>query len=350
MSRSFLRGSVRGCLHIVLLMAIVCGVLIEPSVASASHDLDLDPGAHRLRIAARRALAYLSSQLLPDGSLDHRASETEDFILATVAAGRDPNDLVAPSGKSVFDFLAANIADATSDVNRTGKLVQAVVAAGRNPRNFAGQNLLAKIEGPHATAGGFYDPVTGAFNNGINATFHQSNAILGLVAADDDRFPVTAKAVSFLKSLQVTSGPGAGGWPADTTANTNSTAMALMALAARRDHSADPAALAFLHTQQDPATGGFAFTTLGPWGSTDSDPDSDALVVQGLVAARQNPRGRVWTNAHGNALTDVLRFQDPATGGFFFLPGSPPDAFTTSFIPAGLLRSPFPILPDDRDD
>jgi hypothetical protein len=127
--------------------------------------------------------------------------------------------------------------------------------------------------------------------------------------------------------------------------NTNSTAMALMALAAVHNHRADAAAFRFLHTQQDPATGGFAFTTLGPFGSPASDPDSDALVIQGLVAARQHPGSATWTNQHGNALTDIVTFQDPAPGGFSFLRGTPPDAFTTSFVPAGLLKAPFPIRP-----
>ncbi|HEX5117131.1 MAG TPA: hypothetical protein VFW65_18225 [Pseudonocardiaceae bacterium] len=295
--------------------------------------------------SAHRALHYLGTQQLMNGSIDNSASETEDYILGTTASGRDPNALVAASGQSVYDFLAGDITDATSTANRTGKLVQALIAGHRNPHRFAGVHPLRLLEGPGATAGGFYDSATGAFNDGVNAAFEQANSILGLVAAQDPRFPVTAKAVAFLKSLQDTSGPGAGGWPADGVDNTNSTAMALMALAAVHDHSADGAAFVFLHGQQDPTTGGFPFTTLGPFGSPNSDPDSDALVIQGLVAARQHPGGARWTNSAGNALTDIVTFQDPATGGFSFLRGTPPDAFTTTFVPAGLLRRPFPILP-----
>jgi hypothetical protein len=317
--------------------AAFAGGLLGPTQAQA----DDSP----FRAAADRALAYLATQQLADGSLDDRASETEDWILATTARGRNPNRLVSSAGNSVYDFLAAHVADATADANRTGKLVQALVAGRRDPRHFAGHDVLALLEGPGGTAGGFYDPATGAFDMGTNATFHQSNAMLGLEAAGDHAFPVTRRAVAFLESLQVTSGDGVGGWPADGTPNTNSTAMALMALAGVGDHRADAAALAFLHTQQDPNSGGFAFSTLGPFGSPTSDPDSDALVAQGLVAARQDPIGQPWTNANGNALVDALRFQDPATGGFFFLPGFPPDAFTTSFIPAGLLEAPFPITP-----
>lgn len=297
------------------------------------------------RGAAGRALQYLGTQQLADGSLLDTASVTEDYILGTTASGRNPNSLIASSGKSVYDFLAADISDATTNANRTGKLVQALVAGRRSPTNFAGENILGLLEGPGGTAGGFYDPATGSFGGDGNAAFTQANAILGLVAAHNPVYPVTQKAINFLKSLQDTTGPGAGGWQADGFDNTNSTAIALMALAAVGDHSADAAAFVFLHTQQDPTSGGFAFTTLGPFGSPGSDADSDALVIQGLVAAGQNPGSPTWTNSSGNALTDILTFQDQATGGFSFIRGTAPDAFTTSQVPAGLLEAPFPILP-----
>ncbi len=307
------------------------------------------PWAHAqtisLRGAAQGALDYLSTQQLADGSIQHAASETEDYILGATASGRNPNSLVSSSGKSVYDFLASDISDATTSANRTGKLAQALIAGGRNPLSFAGENILGLLEGPGGTAGGFYDPATGSFGGDGNAAFTQANAMLGLIAAHNPAYPVTAKAVAFLKSLQDTSGPGAGGWEADGFANTNSTAMALMALAAVNDHSTDAAAFVFLHTQQDPASGGFDFTTLGPFGSSASDPDSDALVIQGLVAANQNPGSATWTNSSGTALTDILTFRDQATGGFSFIRGTSPDPFTTSFVPAGLLQAPFPILP-----
>jgi hypothetical protein len=302
----------------------------------------------RLRVAAERALAYLGTQQSPDGSLLDTASVTEDYILGTAASGRSPNTLISSSGNSVYSFLASDISDATSDANRTGKLVQALVAGHRNPANFAGENILGLLEGPGSTAGGFYDPATGSFNDGgINAAYHQANAILGLVAAHNPAYPVTAKAVHYLESLQDTTvgDPGYGGWQYTGLSNTNSTAIALMALASVGDQHGFTAAFAFLHTQQDAATGGFTYSTLGEYGSPVSDPDSDALVIQGLVAAGQQPGSPAWTNSSGNALTDILTFQDPATGGFSFLPGTPPDAFTTSQVPAGLLRAPFPIPP-----
>src|SRR5260370_41659904 len=130
---------------------------------------------------------------------------------------------------------------------------------------------------------------------------------------------------------------------ADGISNTNSTAMALMALAAAHDTSTFASAFSFLHTQQDPNTGGFVFTTIGV-AYPSSDPDSDALVIQGLVAAGQDHGSATWSNSNGNALSDIVTFQ-AANGGFSFTHTSSPNAFTTSFVPAGLLKAPFPIPP-----
>ncbi|HEY2888481.1 MAG TPA: hypothetical protein VGJ17_07685, partial [Candidatus Limnocylindrales bacterium] len=49
-----------------------------------------------------------------------------------------------------------------------------------------------------------------------------------------------------------------------------------------------------------------------------------------------------WTKGGHTALTNLLTFQSSANGGFTF-PGNPgPDAFTTSQVPAGLDKVPFP--------
>src|SRR5260370_25950288 len=98
--------------------------------------------------------------------------------------------------------------------------------------------------------------------------------------------------------------------------------MALMALAAAHDTSTFASAFSFLHTQQDPNTGGFVFTTIGV-AYPSSDPDSDALVIQGLVAAGQYPGSATWSNSNGNALSDIVTFE-PADGVFSLYPSSSP--------------------------
>jgi hypothetical protein len=72
-------------------------------------------------------------------------------------------------------------------------------------------------------------------------------------------------------------------------------------------------------------------------------------VIQGLVAASQNPGDPAWTISGRNALTDIRTFQDlqlgTGFGGFSYELGTAPDPFTTSEVPPGLLESPYPIHP-----
>ncbi|MEA2682756.1 MAG: hypothetical protein QOK05_1084 [Chloroflexota bacterium] len=312
--------------------------------------------------AGGQAIQYLGTQQQADGSIDHSLGETADYALGAKYQGIDPNTLQAGSGKTVYDYFTTWVGASVScaavgnarDGNTIGKLVQAVLAGGHDPTAFAGRNLLADLEGPSGTTGGAYDATTGtyadcvSFNAGTgqhdNAVYAQANAILALDGANNATYPVPPAAIGHLRNLQ----GGSGGWATFGSDNTNATAMALMALGARVvTYCAAPldptlsGALAYLHGQQDPGSGGFPYTTtFGPG----SDPDSDGLVIQALVAVGQDPAGAAWTNSTGKPTTDVLTFQDATTGGFKFDHGAStkPDAFTTSEVTGGLDRAPFP--------
>jgi hypothetical protein len=70
-----------------------------------------------------------------------------------------------------------------------------------------------------------------------------------------------------------------------------------------------------------------------------SDANSDAFVLQALVATEQTLSA--WTTAGQTPMTNLLTFQDAATGGF----GLPtPDTFTTSLgVPAALAGRAMPV-------
>src|SRR5258708_12027844 len=138
------------------------------------------------------------TQQIPDGSVDERASETEDYILGTTADGKDPNKLISSAGKSVYDWLAANMASATSGANRTGKLAQALVAGRRDPTNFAGTNVLGLLEGPGATTGGFYNALTGRFDTVRHAAFAQPNSKLAPFPPNNIACPVSPLAALYM--------------------------------------------------------------------------------------------------------------------------------------------------------
>ncbi len=279
---------------------------------------------------ASRAIRFLGSQEQADGSLPGFSAfdGTEFFVIGAAAAGYDPNQLRNGSGQTPVAFLAANATAASADAGNTGRLIQAVVAAGGNPASFGSAgDLVATLTGPSN-----YNSATGAFGNGQTAT--QALAIQGLLMAGHTPPPA---AVAYLKARQDSDG----GFNYTATPNdpagsdTNSTAAAVMALDAAGNHGADAGAIGWLRTtlQQQP-DGGFGYQG-GP-----SDPDSTALVIQMLVSAGQDPNGLLWSISGKTPYLSLLAVQDPG-GGFVGFSGTP-DAGTTSQALFGLLQQPLP--------
>ncbi len=63
------------------------------------------------------------------------------------------------------------------------------------------------------------------------------------------------------------------------------------------------------------------------------------MVLQALVAAGQDPEGTGWLQG-GNSVLTHLRSTQAADGGFVY-PGQAANAFTTSQVPAALMRVPY---------
>jgi hypothetical protein len=292
------------------------------------------------------ALLYLQSQQSPaDGSVpplypgSYRASVL--YAIDAAAAGYDPNALRTGNGPSVVDYLRAGAsaicqpptATSTSAAN-CAQLVQVAVAARRRPAAFGGVDLLARLLS-------YYDPSTGRFGDG--EAFAQTLAVQALAGAHRQ---VPPAALTFLEGVEDSDG----GWDYrdvrddphaaknGDSSDTNSTAMALMALDAAGDHSRDAPALGWLHGVQKCA-GGFSYQP--PY---DCDPDSTALVAQAITAAGQDPSGPVW--ALGAQTPDGwLRAAQEAGGGFAEPYEAAPTADTTAQAAAGLAGKPFPIRP-----
>jgi hypothetical protein len=278
---------------------------------------------------ATAALHYLWAAQGADGSIDGSLGETADFVFGTAAAGFDPSTLQTCDGSTgALGFLATASDAAAADAAKTGKAVLAVVAADIDPSDFEGRDLLARLDA-------LYHSNTGAYGDG--STFAQSFAVLAIEAAGGSA-PVAA--IDRLKASQGSDGSWSYGTaaPPPGEGDSNSTAIALMALAAAGDHSADAAALAYLHTQQMP-DGGFAYQNPSPWGAATSDPDSDAMVLQALVAAGENPESAAWLQGGSSVLTH-LRSTQGADGGYAY-PGMGESAFTTSQVPAALVGIPY---------
>jgi hypothetical protein len=293
-----------------------------PAAAPASAPTDAE--------RATGALAYLLAAQRADGSLDGSIGETADFVIGAAAAGFDPATLrgCSATATAALDYLATASDAAATDAAKTGKATLAVVAAGGDPAAFQGRDLIARL----AT---LYNSGTGAYGDG--STFGESFAMLALRAGGRD---VPAAALAELKALQDSDGSWSYGTApvAAGQGDTNSTAIALMALDNAGDHSVDATGLAYLRSQQL-ADGGFPYQNSSAFGPPASDADSDSIVLQALIAAGQDPAGSSWLQGSNSVLTQLRTAQ--AAGGGFAYPGMAPSAFTTSQVPAALMLVPY---------
>jgi hypothetical protein len=310
--------------RLVVASAILATLLAVPLGSEAANPTISTPPTDSERATA--ALEYLLAAQRIDGSIDKSIGETADFVIGAAAAGYDPATLHGcTGGPGALTYLATASDSAAGDPAQTGKAILAIVAAGGDPASFEGRDLLARLAA-------LYHSDTGAYGDG--STFSQAFAILAVEAASGT---VTADAITMLKALQDPDGSWSyGSAPVAAGAgDTNSTAIALMALDSAGDHSLDAAALVYLRTQQLP-DGGFLYASMyGP----PADPDSDAIVLQALVAAGRDPEGSDWLEGANSVLTH-LRSTQGADGGLAY-PGSGETAFTTSQIPAALVRVPY---------
>lgn len=276
--------------------------------------------------AASHALAWLHTLQSADGTVAGSASRTEDTVLGLVANGQAVTSF-ASAGKTPIDSLRSHIADEEKTAGNIGGLIMAVSAAGLSPTNFAARNLLQDL----ACA---YDASTGAYNSQL---FNDALAVLALPA---DSAP--AKSVAFLRDRQLSDG----GWEfsASWGSDSNTTAVVVLALASANGMTAvvKERVLAYFHLQQK-VSGGFEYAA----GSPDSDPNSDAAVIQALLALGEDPTGTAWTITGKNAVTDLLTFQFENGGLGFSRPGSSqtaaPDALSTTQALVALASKHLPV-------
>jgi hypothetical protein len=283
------------------------------------------------RTAAAKALDWLRTQQQEDGSFNvgfgHPAGVTCDAVLAIVADGRDPATWRTATGKpSLVDYLAAHASEYATDAATTGKLIVTIAAAGLTPNDFGGADWMALLQS-FADGKGTYDP--GAVG--------QAWAILALKAAGET---VTPEALAVLKSYQLETGA----WNSAFGPDNDSVGYVLQALAAGGEPNNSATiqkALAFFETQQN-EDGGFPAIKPSEWG-TDTNANSTASVIMGLIAVGETPSGGKWSRSGNTPLSALLKLQT-ADGKIEFQPnvGSPVLA-TVQSIPA-ILGRPLPIL------
>jgi hypothetical protein len=275
---------------------------------------------------ATHALEWLHTLQSADGTVAGSASRTEDTLLGLVANGQAAASF-ASSGKTPIDSLRSHIADEEKTAGNIGGLIMAVTAAGLSPTDFASRNLLQDLACT-------YDASTGAYNSQL---FNDALAVLALPAGS-----APAKAIAFLKDHQLADG----GWEfgAAWGSDSNTTAIVVLALTSANGMTADvkERVLGYFKLQQK-SSGGFEYGT----GSPDSDPNSDAAVIQALLALEEDPAGPAWTIDGKNAVRDLLTFQFDNGGLGFSRPGSSesakPDALSTTQALVALASKYLPV-------
>ena len=321
-----------------------------PAGASSAHPRATVPTALPQPVPARQGAAWLAAQLTPQGyyptapgSGTADLSATAQTVLALSSADVDP-----AAAKAAAAYLAAHVDTYVTDAGADGPaqlalLILDATALGTDPHAFGGTDLVARLlatqqtTGPDAGLFGTEDQVTQYAAGG----YQQGLALAALAGAGVRGTPATGAGVAWLVAAQCPDG----GWTAPDNAqnacsgtpdayagpDTNSTAVAAEGLAAQGalTPGVTAGAVGFLTTGQD-ADGGWSYypntaTTPGV-----TDPDSTALVVQGLTALGSAPTAAPFTRGATGPVSALLGFQlagGPDAGAFDF--NSPPAAADT---------------------
>ena len=137
--------------------------------------------------------------------------QTLDTLLALRSAGWQPNSVTGDQG-SPIEYITAELDPyLETGPDAIGKSILGLVAAGLDPQDFNGIDLIQRLWDT-------YDEEVGAFGDPVN-TWHQALPVLGLYAAGEE---IPEKVVKTLYDLQQDDGgweytPGYGTWPDNTS-------------------------------------------------------------------------------------------------------------------------------------
>ncbi|NJP07297.1 MAG: hypothetical protein HC837_17595, partial [Chloroflexaceae bacterium] len=278
--------------------------------------------------AADDALAWMSLLQDDNGSVGPQGPHI-DSVIAFAARGIPVTEWPTSStGATMVDYLESIAPTYARSASTTGKLIAGIVAAGENPRNFAGVNFVSRLNG-------YYNPTTGQFDG----SFWDSEwGILGWHAAGEP-IPDAARQAYADEALPSGCFAGFGG-----IATGDDVGMALMALAA----AGEPLDSSVIQDAIDCArdtlwadNGGFID------GMDQANTKSTALMIMGLQAVGEDPSSAAWTIGTPpiNPYNFILNLQQ-SDGSIWWAPGTPgsPLLSTHQAIPA-LVSQPYSEMP-----
>jgi len=258
----------------------------------------------------QRAIAWLHTQQLADGSFGDSGA-TADVVYVLALAGEDPSGPAwTQGGKSALTALGKAVpAYVSQGAGQAGKVARAVTAAGRDPRNFAGMDVIGVIEQA-------YNPTTGRYHP--TQLFHHTLAVEALRRASE---PVPVAAVNALLAAQLPSGGWSWAFPDPAQPlpqpDADSTGRVLQTLAG-------PLGLQCLTATYGRAAAYLAGGQLasGGWGvqagQAPENANSTGLVIAGLRASGRNPDAAPFRTGNATATATLLSYQGQ-NGAFVYI-------------------------------
>jgi hypothetical protein len=272
------------------------------------------PLARAAEDPVQRAIAWLHTQQLADGSFGGD-SVTADVVYVLALAGEDPGSPAwTPGRTSALTALEKAVPTYMSQgAGQAGKVARAVAAAGRDPRNFAGIDIISVIKQA-------YDPATGRYHP--TQLFHHTLAVEALWRAGQ---PVPAAAINALLVAQLPNGGWYWAFPNPAyplpQPDVDSTGRVLQLLAGMMDVQA-------LEAYARTAKYLFAWEEASGWSTADPNfpgppnVNSTALAIAGLRAAGYDPQSACFQRGGLGAVGILLTYQEQS-GRFVYRVGQP---------------------------
>lgn len=264
------------------------------------------------QVAVDAALGWLHTQQTEEGSVGGLGMSC-DVAWVAALAGENPDGAEwTPTTTSLLAKCEADVPTylARRGTGRIAKVLRATVAAGVDPRSFGGLDLIAELEAKYDANTGLYHPTN---------FFRHNLAVLALSEAGR---PIPDGVIPAMLAQQRPD--GSWGWPVDptpgdgnpATGDTDTTGQTLQALRAAglaRGNATTAKAVKHLIEIQNSDAG---------WGadnSDDSNSNSTALAILGLLVAGANPEAAPFSQNNQTSVEALLGYQE-VDGAFIYKP------------------------------
>lgn len=316
---------------ITMAILLVCSFT---GVAQANNSLSEQQAAQSIK----KAVNYLHGLQNEDGGfparkgLDSSMSVTSWVVMALAAAGEDvAGGSWTPANRSPIDYLQNSgvVLESTGDYART---MLALTAANQNA-TYQGLDLAGKIASFQQNNGQFTQPAQG--EQGL-INYHMWSVIA--LASFRQEIAGQERAREWLLARQNTD--GGFGWAEGVDSDPDDTAVAIQVMILLgEDVRTSPyikKAVSYLKQCRN-EDGGFS------WEGNKSNSATGAWVLQGILAAGENPVSKEWSVNGKNVVTHLISLQT-GDGSFDWMPGvqSSP-VLMTAYAVMALAKKPFPV-------